>query len=117
MAETRRILLVEDDPRVAAMIADMLEEADYAVDGPYDTLADGMAALATHFPTGAVLDLTLQNSDAGLLADDLDNYGIPYIFCSGAAHHAVIGAHPDAPVIAKPTDMRHLVTTLDRLVH
>jgi len=40
MAETRRILLVEDDPRVAAMIADMLEEADYAVDGPYGTLAD-----------------------------------------------------------------------------
>ena len=51
MAETRRILLVEDDPRVAAMIADMLEEADYAVDGPYGTLADVMASLAAHFPT------------------------------------------------------------------
>ncbi len=60
MAELPRILLVEDDSRVAALIADMLEEADYTVDGPYATLADGMAALATRFPAGAVLDLALR---------------------------------------------------------
>lgn len=117
MAELPRILLVEDDSRVAALIADMLEEADYTVDGPYATLADGMAALATRFPAGAVLDLALRGSDAGLLADDLDAYGIPYVFCSGAARHEVIGTHPHTPVLAKPDGIRHIVGTLDRLMH
>ena len=49
---------------------------------------------------GAVLDLSLRDSDAGLLADDLENYDIPYIFCSGSERHPVIGAHPDAPVLS-----------------
>jgi CheY-like chemotaxis protein len=117
MAELPRILLVEDDSRVAALIADMLEQADYAVDGPYATLADGMAALATRFPAGAVLDLSLRGSDAGLLADDLDAYGIPYVFCSGAARHAVIGTHPHTPMLTKPDGIRDIVGTLDRLMH
>lgn len=117
MADLPCILLVEDDNCVAALIADMLEQADYAVDGPYATLADGMAALATRFPAGAVLDLSLRGSDAGLLADDLDAYGIPYVFCSGAARHALIGAHPQTPVLVKPEGIGHIVGTLDRLMH
>ena len=117
MAEERRILVVEDDPAIAALITDMLADADYAVDGPYATLADGLAALAAHFPAGAVLDLSLRDSDAGLLADDLENYDIPYIFCSGSERHPVIGEHPEAPVLTKPFGVRRLVRTLDRLVH
>ena len=60
MAANPKILLVEDDPAIAGIIADLLEDADYEVDGPSASLADGMAAVAADFPAGAVLDVTQQ---------------------------------------------------------
>jgi DNA-binding response OmpR family regulator len=110
------ILLVEDDPAVAALLAGLLEEADFTVDGPYRSLTDGAAALARHLPAGAVLDVRLGAQDAGLLADDLDTYGIPYLFCSGAAD-AVTHDHPAAPLVPKPSAARALVPTLHRILH
>lgn len=111
------ILLVEDDPVIAAIITDILEEADYAVDGPYATLPDGIAALARHMPMAAVLDVCLGRGDAGLLADDLDLYGIPYLFCAGAFDHPAIEAHPDAPLVPKPALTSGLVPALRRILH
>jgi len=99
----RPILLVEDDPALAVVIADMLEQADYEVDGPYATLSDGMEALARHMPAAAILDVRLGQGDAGLLADDLDLYDIPYLFCSGAFDHPAVRAHPAAPLIPNRT--------------
>ena len=52
-----RILIVEDDPLLAGMMVDFLLAEDYEVDGPYASVRDGMAALATHMPDGAVVDL------------------------------------------------------------
>lgn len=113
----RPILLVEDDPAVAAMIADMLEQADYEVDGPYATLSDGMEALACHMPAGAILDIHLGQGDAGLLADDLDLYNIPYLFCSGSLDDPVIRAHPQAPLVPKPALAEKLISTVQRMLH
>lgn len=113
MRETHHILLVEDDPRLAALIAELLEAADYAVDGPYATLAESAAAVAHRLPGGAVLDVRLADGDVGLLADDLDSYDIPYLFCSGASEHPILAAHPDAPLLLKPMIGRRLLPMLD----
>lgn len=113
MRGTPHILLVEDDPRLAALIVELLEAANYAVDGPYATLAEGAAAVAHRLPGGAVLDVRLADGDAGLLADDLDSYDIPYLFCSGAGEHPVLADHPDAPLLLKPAIGARLVTMLD----
>jgi CheY-like chemotaxis protein len=113
----RRILLVEDDPAVGAMIAELLEDAHYVVDGPHATLADGIAAVADEMPVGAVLDVRLGRGDSGLLADDLDLYDIPYVFCAGAFDHRAVHAHPAAPLISKPDLVRRLVPTLRRMLH
>ncbi|HUD91099.1 hypothetical protein [Sphingobium sp.] len=112
-----RILLVEADPVVAAAIADMLEQADYAVDGPYASLVDGMEALARQMPAGAVLDIRLGQGEVGLLADDLDLYGIPYLFCSGAFYDSAVREHPAAPLIPKPALELRLIPTLRRMLH
>lgn len=117
MPDDRTILLVEDDPRLAAMMVEMLEDADYRVDGPYATLADGIAAVAAHFPSGAVLDVRLRDGEVGMLADDLDRYGIPYLFCSGATGHSALRDHPAASLIERPAMARDLVPALRRLVH
>lgn len=76
-----RILVVEDDPAIARMMVEMLRAADYEVDGPYADASDGVAALAAHFPDGAVLDLHRPAEDASLLKDDLEAYDIPFLDC------------------------------------
>ena len=79
-----RILLIEDDPAVARMMVELLHAADYEVDGPYTDASDGIAALASHFPDGAVVDLHRASEGAGLLKDDLAAYDIPFFDCSKA---------------------------------
>ncbi|WP_429614764.1 hypothetical protein [Sphingobium olei] len=114
---TQTILLVEDDPSVAAAIMDILEDADFAVDGPHRTLSEGAAALAGRLPAGAVLDIRLGRQDVGLIADDLDAYGVPYLFCSGAIGGSVAAQHPQAPVVSKDAVAARLVPALRRIIH
>jgi DNA-binding response OmpR family regulator len=117
MAQGNRILLVEDDLAVAAIIADMLEEASYEVDGPYATVAEGVAAVADHMPSGAVLDIHLMGSDVDLLADDLDRYAIPYVLCSGSDTHPMVDAHPHASFVLKPDLRVKLLPALRGMLH
>ncbi len=114
----RRVLLVEDDLRVGHYIADLLEEADYEVDGPHPSLADAMAALARQFPDCAILDIKLRQQDAGLIADDLAQYDIPFIFCSGRPSAGALGGQfPQAPFISKDQLASALLPALDRSIH
>ena len=75
------ILVVEDDPALAGMIVDLLLAEHYEVDGPHASVSDGMAALATHIPDGAVVDLHHSSRGTSLLKDDLEAYAIPYLDC------------------------------------
>ena len=74
-----RILVVEDDPKLAGMMVDLLLAEDYEVDGPYTCVSDGMAALAMHIPDGAVVDLHRHSRSESLLKDDLEAYAIPFL--------------------------------------
>lgn len=112
-----RILLVEDDPAIAAMIVELLEDAAFEVDGPYATLSEGVAAVANNLPDGAVLDLKLRGGDAALLADDLESYDIPFLFCSGMDKQSLARRFADHPFISKPTLSRALIPSLRRLLH
>jgi len=117
MAANPKILLVEDDPAMAGVMSDLLKDADYEVDGPYASLADGVAAVAADFPAGAVLDVRIGDGNVGLLADDLEQYDIPYLFCTGATAHPAIDAHPNAPLVPEWALSRQLIRALRRIVH
>ncbi len=100
-----RVLLVEDDVMTGLALADMLEAADFAVDGPHRTVADAMAALAQEFPDYALLDLRLGRQDSLLVAEDLERYGIGFAFYSGADRQGAVPRHFDHSLFfRKPLD-------------
>lgn len=117
-AGSKRVLLVEDDRRMAALIGDMLEAGHYEVDGPYATLSDAAAAMADHIPDCAVLDVRLEQGDSAMIANDLKRYGVPFILCSGAEPAArLAGRFPDAPFVRKDQIDRLLLGAVDRSLH
>lgn len=113
----RRVLIMEDDPFVAFAIRDMLEQAEFEVDGPYATLSDGVAAVAAHMPDAAILNIGLEDKDVFLLADDLEQYGIPFLLCSGLPPRGRVGARFGThPFVAKEKAARELVPALEDIL-
>ncbi|MEJ7926237.1 hypothetical protein WG908_05615 [Sphingobium sp. AN641] len=114
----KTILLVEENSARASMIARLLRQADYRVDGPYRNVSDGIAALAAHFPDGAIIDADRVRAGEDLLAGDLDRYGIPYIICSSdPASRSAIGRHPAAMLIDHRDIPRQLLKILSDTLH
>ncbi|MET0361126.1 MAG: response regulator [Sphingobium sp.] len=117
MIDPMRILLVEDDPRVASHLLDMLEDANFEVDGPYDSLSDGMEAVADHMPDAAILDIGLKDHDVYLLANDLEQYGVPFVLCSGLPPEGRMSRFGNHAFIAKDQASRDLIPTLLDALH
>lgn len=118
MTDHPRILLVEDDVLTGMMMTDLLEGASFAVDGPYRTLSDAMAALAAGFPDFALLDITLGADDSRLVAEDLERYGIDYAFCSGRPPDGNLFSQLDHPqFLHKPIDPAALIRTVRAATH
>lgn len=113
-----RVLLVEDDPQVGALMAEILKDGGYLVDGPHPSLPDAIGAIADHFPDCAVLDVRLRGGDAALIADDLERYDIPFLFCSGLAPADRLARRfPHAPFVPKTALGTRLLSALERTLH
>lgn len=117
-----RILVVEDDPDIAALVRRYLEKAGYAV----DTLASGrdaLSAIATHPPDLLVLDLMLPHVD-GLeicrrLRATAATAATPVIMLTARAEEAerIVGLELGADdYIAKPFSPSELVARVRALL-
>ena len=69
-----RLLVVEDNPRLSALLVELLNDQSYAVDAA-TTVEDARAALAVATYDLIVLDLALPDGDGGTLLRDLRQIG------------------------------------------
>ena len=117
-----RILLVEDDPSMRALLAEILRGEGYAV----DAAADGTRAAERLFVDDALADYDLIVSDVRLpgmggveLAAHVSRaMGPPVLLMSAFATPQLVQegvAAGAVDVIAKPFDLNHLITVLRRL--
>ena len=118
----RRILLIEDDPGMRALLAEVLREEGYAV----DSVADGARAAEVLFLYDALPDYDLIVSDVrlpGMSGVELASHisealGPPVLLLSAFATPQLVRAGVAAgavDVVAKPFDLRQLLATLKRL--
>lgn len=118
-AETtgRVVMVVEDELLLASVIVETLEDAGFAVRGPYPKLSAAMAALDGGEAVDiALLDVNLRGEEVFPLAAKLQERGTPFAFCTGYAQAMEFPAQfVGTPVVSKPftaKELRGAVATL-----
>ena len=119
---TPRLLLVDDDARLAAMVGDYLRRSGYEIDVA-GTLADGRAKLAAASYDGLVLDLMLPDGDGLDLCREIRaaqrTRRLPLIMLTtrGEAMDRIVGLEIGADdYLPKPFEARELLARLKALL-
>jgi two-component sensor histidine kinase/CheY-like chemotaxis protein len=114
-ATTPVALLVEDEPLVGMMMSDFLSKADFQVLGPFTRVDTASSAVESQPIDVALLDINLNGQLVYPLATKLRTMGVPIIFVSGYAEHALDENFTGAPVLNKPVNRVELEKALGRL--
>jgi DNA-binding response OmpR family regulator len=110
----KRILVVEDEALVAAMLEDMLDELGATVLGPAATIARGMSLARDEAIDAAVLDVNVRGERIDAIAATLRERSIPILFTTGYREGGSSLA-PGARVLEKPyklEDLKRALTTM-----
>ena len=85
MFDRARILIVEDDPLQAELLADRVEACDGSVAGPFSSFRETERYIETSCaPDGAILDFRLADGEVTPIATHLLTLGVPVVICAGA---------------------------------
>lgn len=110
------VLVVEDEPAIAALLEAAIEDCGALVVGPAARVEEALAVLASEHVEVAVLDLIVHGEYCDKVAVELLRRGIPF------AVTTAIGAdftHPElqaAPAITKPFQATYVQDVLARLL-
>lgn len=102
------VLLVEDEPTVSMMLADMLSEFGHSVDGPYNRFNDALAAARSNALQAGVLDVNVGGEKIYALADVLSDRNIPFVFVTGYSADSIDSRFNHVPVLQKPIEPQML---------
>ena len=109
-------MIVEDQVLVGFSLEAYLEEAGFGTCEVFPSGAEARAWLATHTPTVAVLDYTLQDGPCTTLTCVLAEWGIPFVIYSGRKRSVAPRELQNMPWISKPCDREVLLAALTRVV-
>ncbi len=110
-----RILIVEDDFLIAAMIAEMVESLGYAVAGQVHKLSDTRDALGRREFDLVLLDLELDGQATFEIPDLLTERGTPFAFVTGYAS-VTEPRNALVPLLQKPFTETQLELLLRQLI-
>jgi DNA-binding NtrC family response regulator len=109
----KKILVVEDEPLVALLVVDILQEAGCNVVGPAYNVSSALKLFETDSPDAAVLDINLGNDQtSGPIADVLERAGVPFIYVTGYGTAALRTQDRHKPRVDKPFEKHNLLRTL-----
>jgi PAS domain S-box-containing protein len=112
----RRVLVVEDEPLIAAEIAATLELAGFKIIGPTGSVRHALALMAGDGCDAAVLDVNLGQETSEPIARGLMSGGKPFVVVSGYASAQLPQVFRAAPLIGKPLSPAMLEAEVRRLV-
>ena len=108
-----RILLVEDDAVISALVADILNELGHDVCGTARTELEAVEAAARQTPDLMIVDAYLKVGSGVAAMDTILRRGaMPHIFMTGGSRQII---PPQATVLFKPFGTAGLTAALDRV--
>ena len=112
----RRILIVEDEAMISALIEMIVGEAGCSIVGPVATLERALQVIKDGEIEVALLDVRVNGRDVYAVADALSARGIPMIFISGYARPQLPPRYSHRPYIAKPFTPDTILMRLDEII-
>jgi CheY-like chemotaxis protein len=111
----KRILVVEDEALISAMVEDMLCSLGAIVIGPASTIEKGLTLAATEAIDAALLDVNIRDKRIDPVADILQSRGIPMLFATGYGARAFVEGSKPA-YIDKPYTQETLASALTKIL-
>lgn len=109
-----RLLIVEDEHLIAAMLADWLGEMNYEVIGPAQSNAEALALLEHSTPDAAILDILVEDGMSYPVARELERRSVPFFFATGYSGCDIDKSFTGAAVAQKPFEFDKLRELLSR---
>ena len=101
MADSPRILLVEDDVLIGMMLADMFDALGLPEPAQATSNDEALAIIAAESLAGALVDINLGDEKSWPVADALAERGISFAFTSGGGD-ILPPAHAHRKLVTKP---------------
>jgi CheY-like chemotaxis protein len=106
-----RVMFVEDEPIVAMMLEDMLEELGCELSGSAASIEEGLRLAERGGFDVALLDVNLNGRRSDPIADALLRAGTPFVYATGYGA-AAVEPGSSIPVLQKPYTMAQLRAAL-----
>jgi len=111
-----RILVLDDEPLIALMLKEWLEELGHETVGPAQSVAAALGLVQTERPDAGLLDLTIGKENSYRVADALTTLGKPFAFTTGYGAANVEATYQHVPVMRKPFDFQAVKKTIADLL-
>lgn len=111
-----RVLVVEDEAMVAALIEIIVSDAGCVVVGPIATVCRALETIECERVDAALLDVRVNGRQAYPVADALTARGIPFVFVSGFARTDLPANYRRCAYVPKPFQPRAILAWLDKMV-
>jgi CheY-like chemotaxis protein len=109
------LLVVEDEPLIAMLLVDLLDELGCTVAAQASSVAEGLDRANDTSFDAAILDVNLRGHPVWPLADALQEKGIRFVLATGNDGRQTQQRYPGAAVLAKPYALENLQQALDSL--
>lgn len=111
----KRILLVEDEPEIQAVLSEALRDDNYAVDFAA-TVREAKSRLASQTYDLVIADWKLPDGDGRLIADWATELGAKTVVMSGYLSHMPGGRASDHETLMKPIRLPEFIDLVRRSI-
>jgi DNA-binding response OmpR family regulator len=111
------VLILEDEALIALNLQDELQDAGYAVAGPFTTCSAALEWLGTATPSMAILDAALNDGSCSNIAAELSRREVPFLIYSGhQENHPLLAEFEHVNWIEKPAPPAAVVQACEQFL-